>query len=377
MPRCTAFSLPLLPSLHRSGQTAGCARPRLDQNSARLGQNGPPSGACPHEDASPLAQNAHPYGGWALTTLGRLLPLLTETPQSGTWLAARLGVGRVSVSTLARQLQAQGYPVQVSRRGYALQAGTPAPWLPGMVAGLQGRALRYLGTVGSTQDELRAWASDPLSPAAAGAVVLAEHQTAGRGRRGRVWEGQDQGQTGRNLTFSLLLSPQPDLGRLSLLPLAAGVALAQTTRHLAGVGGLKWPNDLLDAQGRKLAGILLEADLRGEEVSRAVLGVGLNVGSAPAGAACLNDVAPGLRRGEVLLALLSALDTWLAAPAEQILDAWRARSVTLGQQVQVQTRAGVVSGTAQDIGPDGALLVQAAGTLHRVTAGDVHLIGHL
>jgi len=143
------------------------------------------------------------------------------------------------------------------------------------------------------------------------------------------------------------------------------------------VGGLKWPNDLQDPQGRKLAGILLEADLRGEEVVRAVLGVGLNVGSAPAGAACLHEFAPGLRRGEVLLALLSALETWLAAPAEQILDAWRAHSVTLGQQVQVQTQTGTVSGTAQDIGPDGALLVQAAGTLHRVTAGDVQLIGRL
>ena len=310
-----------------------------------------------------------------MTTLARLLPLLTETPQSGSMLAARLGVGRVSVSTLARHLQAQGYPVQVSRRGYALHAGTPAPWLPDIAGGLQGRTFRYLGTVGSTQDELRAWASDPLSPAPPGAVVLAERQTAGRGRRGRVWEGQER--TGRNLTFSLLLPLQPDLNRLPLLPLAAGAALAQSTQRLAGVGGLKWPNDLQDPQGRKLAGILLEADLRGEEVVRAVLGVGLNVGSAPAGAACLHEFAPGLRRGEVLLALLSALETWLAAPAEQILDAWRAHSVTLGQQVQVQTQTGTVSGTAQDIGPDGALLVQAAGTLHRVTAGDVQLIGRL
>ena len=310
-----------------------------------------------------------------MTTLARLLPLLTETPQSGSVLAAQLGVGRVSVSTLARHLQAQGYPVQVSRRGYALHAGTPSPWLPDIAGGLQGRAFRYLGTVGSTQDELRAWASDPLSPAPPGAVVLAERQTAGRGRRGRVWEGQEQ--TGRNLTFSLLLPLQPDLNRLPLLPLAAGAALAQSTQRLAGVGGLKWPNDLQDPQGRKLAGILLEADLRGEEVVRAVLGVGLNVGSAPAGAACLHDFAPGLRRGEVVLALLSALETWLAAPAEQILDAWRAHSVTLGQQVQVQTQTGTVSGTAQDIGPDGALLVQAADTLHRVTAGDVQLIGRL
>ncbi len=317
----------------------------------------------------------------------RLLPLLTESPQSGEALAARLGVGRVSVHTLAHALQEQGYPLVVSRRGYAFEAGTPAPGL----TDLGERAYRYLGTVGSSQDELRAWAADPLSPAPTGAVVLAERQTAGRGRRGRTWEGgagtgtasTGGASTGRNLTFSLLLPPQSDLGRLSLLPLAAGVALAEVTRHLAGVGGLKWPNDLQDPSGRKLAGLLLEADLRGEEVARAVLGVGLNVGSAPqvtppAGAACLHDFVPGLRRDEVLRALLAALDRWLAAPAAQILDAWRGASVTLGRPVQVQTGAGLLSGIAEDIGPDGALLLRtASGELRRVTAGDVQLIGQL
>ncbi|WP_456830885.1 biotin--[acetyl-CoA-carboxylase] ligase [Deinococcus sp. UYEF24] len=313
----------------------------------------------------------------------RLLTLLTETPQSGERLAERLGVGRVSVNTLAHALRQEGYPVEVSRRGYALQAGTPAPWL---VPELAGRPYRYLGTTSSTQNELRAWAADPHSSAPAGAVVLAERQTAGRGRRGRVWESQETAaapDTGRNLTFSLLLPPQPELNRISLLPLAAGVALAQTTQALAGVGGLKWPNDLLTpgesgGAGRKLAGILLEADLRGEEVTRAVLGIGLNVGSGPAGAAWLHEFAPGLRRDVVLLALLSALNEWLAAPAEQILNAWREASVTLGQQVQVQTQAGAVTGRAQDIGPDGALLVQTGGgELHRVTAGDVQLVGQL
>ncbi|WP_407569530.1 biotin--[acetyl-CoA-carboxylase] ligase [Deinococcus altitudinis] len=315
-----------------------------------------------------------------MTTLGRLLPLLTETPQSGERLARLLGVGRVSVNTLAHALRQEGYPLVVSRRGYALQAGTPAPWL---VPELAGRPYRYLGSTTSTQNELRAWAADPHSPAPAGAVVLAEHQTAGRGRRGRVWE--DRGaqadtapDTARNLTFSLLLPPQPELNRLSLLPLAAGVALAQATQALAGVGGLKWPNDLLGPDGRKLAGILLEADLRGEEVTRAVLGIGLNVGSGPAGAAWLHEFAPGLRRDVVLLALLSSLNEWLAAPAEQILAAWREASVTLGQQVQVQTQAGTVTGQARDIGPDGALLVQTgSGELHRVTAGDVQLVGQL
>ena len=299
----------------------------------------------------------------------RLLPLLHSDPQSGEELAARLGIGRARLHALAHALQEQGFPVLVSRRGYALEPGTPAPQL----LKLNGRAYRYLGTTSSTQDELRSWATDPLSPAPAGAVVLAERQTAGRGRRGRVWEAG-----GHNLTFSVLLPPGLEVSSLSLLPLAAGVALCKVTRALAGVGGLKWPNDLLSPDGRKLAGLLLEADLRGEEVARAVLGVGLNVQSAPAGAAHLSQFQPQISRDTLLLALLDALDHWLSVPATEVMDAWRQLSVTLGQRVEVQTGAGPLRGVAHDLGPDGALQVQDdLGTLHRIGAGDVQLVGTL
>ncbi|WP_425146020.1 biotin--[acetyl-CoA-carboxylase] ligase [Deinococcus sp.] len=308
----------------------------------------------------------------------RLLPLLSYDPQSGEALAARLGIGRVRLSALAHVLEQQGYPVLVSRRGYALAPGTPAPHL----LNLKGRPYRYLGTTSSTQDELKSWASDPHTPAPPGAVMLAERQTAGRGRRGRPWDSAQQ-TGGRNLTFSLLLPSGLELARLGLLPLAAGVAVCQVTRALAGMGSLKWPNDLLAPAehgnaGRKLAGLLLEADLRGEEVLRAVLGLGLNVDSAPAGAAHLSEFCPDIRRDTLLLALLDALDHWLNAPAETVLAAWRTLSVTLGQRVEVQTPAGTRRGTAQDIGPDGALLIQDdAGTHHRIGAGDVQLIGTL
>ena len=307
--------------------------------------------------------------GRLLNVPARLLPLLGPQPQSGERLAAQLGIGRARLHGLAHELLTQGYPLLVSRRGYALESGTPAPQL----LELHGRAYRYLGTLDSTQDELRRWTADPLEPAPPGALVLAERQTAGRGRRGRVWEGG-----GRNLTFSLLLPPGLDLASLSLLPLAAGVALCGVTRALAGVGGLKWPNDLLAPDGRKLAGLLLEADLRGEEVMRAVLGLGLNVASAPAGAACLHEFRPGLARSELLTELLAALDHWLTAPAEQVLAAWRSASVTLGRRVELQSPAGPLRGVAQDIGPDGALLLLTdAGTLRRIGAGDVQLIGSL
>ncbi|MDL2342836.1 biotin operon repressor, partial [Deinococcus sp. MIMF12] len=95
---------------------------------------------------------------------GRLLPLLTDQPQSGETLGARLGVNRVTVNTLARRLEGEGVPVLTTRAGYALAPGTPAPGLVA-VTGTFGRALRYRGTLGSTQDEARAWADDLRDPA--------------------------------------------------------------------------------------------------------------------------------------------------------------------------------------------------------------------
>jgi BirA family transcriptional regulator, biotin operon repressor / biotin---[acetyl-CoA-carboxylase] ligase len=315
---------------------------------------------------------------------GRLLPLLAETPQSGAVLAAQLGVGRVTVHTLAHDLLSAGAPLLISRRGYALAAGTPTPQALGR-AGFTG-PYRYQAQVGSTQDEVRRWANDPHDPAPSGAVVLAESQRAGRGRRGRVWQSSGPAERrlpGTALTFSVLLRPTT-LSALPLLPLAAGVALRDACRAILPPGplqpGLKWPNDLLTPGGLKLAGVLLEADLRGEEVRRAVLGIGLNVSAAPPGAASLLDLAPGctIDRATLLARILAELDRWQAEGAGQVLDAWRAGNLTLGRAVRVQTPGGVVTGVAHDLGPGGELLLHTdTGQTITIGAGDVELIGTL
>ncbi|MPY67533.1 biotin--[acetyl-CoA-carboxylase] ligase [Deinococcus sp. SDU3-2] len=298
----------------------------------------------------------------------RLLPLLTDQPQSGDALGARLGVNRVTVNTLARRLEGEGVPVVTGRAGYALAPGTPAPGLVA-VSGTFGRALRYRGTLGSTQDEARAWADDPGGPAPHGAVVVAERQTAGRGRRGRTWDTPHG-----TLVFSVLLHGPLPLPDLALMPLAAGVAL-----HAAcEVGGLKWPNDLLAPDGRKLAGILLEADLRGEEARRAVLGLGVNVAAAPPGAAGLHEFRPGLTRAALLSRLLAELERWLSAPPDEVLAAWRRSNLTLGREVRVKAARGEVSGTALDLDAGGSLLVRLpGGSTVPVHAGDVQLVGSL
>ncbi|WP_276955338.1 biotin--[acetyl-CoA-carboxylase] ligase [Allomeiothermus silvanus] len=242
-----------------------------------------------------------------------------------------------------------------------------------------GRAYRYLRRTTSTQDAVKAWAEEG---APEGALVVAETQEKGRGRRGRPW----QSAPGASLTFSVLLRPRLPPERFPLLSFAAGVAL----REACGVGGLKWPNDLLASDGRKLAGILLEAG-RGY----VVLGVGLNIREAPPGAAALAEFGP-VERLEVLAGFLNRLghsyasleagfrgDSRVAGfrgdsrvdKVSQVLTAWRRYSLTLGQEVLLETPQGPLRGRAADIAEDGSLLVEVSGTIRRVTSGDVALIG--
>ncbi len=318
----------------------------------------------------------------------RLLPLLTAHPQTGEALGLRVGVNRVSINTLAKRLIEEGIPLEISRAGYALAAGTPAPQLT-QRTGQLGKDMLYFGTVGSTQDTLRAWADAEIKETAGhGAVVVAERQTAGRGRRGRVWD-----TTHGTLVFSLLLLGDQaglslSLVDLALMPLAVGVALQKA----CGLGGLKWPNDLLAPDRRKLAGILIEADLRGEEARRAVIGIGLNVTAAPPGAAHLSEFRPEVTRAMLLGQILQELEYWLSAPATEVLAAWQAVNVTLGQAVSVQTVRGLIEGTAHSLDIHGNLLVQPTTELPQtelpqaelpqaglitVSAGDVQLVGLL
>jgi BirA family biotin operon repressor/biotin-[acetyl-CoA-carboxylase] ligase len=288
-----------------------------------------------------------------------LLGHLDEAYRSGEALAERLGVSRAAVSKEAKRLLAEGFPVEVGRRGYRIRPGTPLPHLF-QPEGRLGKPYRYLGRVGSTQDILRAWAE---AGAPEGALVLAEVQERGRGRRGRPWESRP----GESLTFSLLLRPALPLSALSLLPLLSGLALFEAV----GLGGLKWPNDLLAPDGRKLAGVLLEAKAEGEEVAYALLGVGVNVAWAPEGAAFLQEFGPYSRR-EVLLAFLRRLEALLPLleDPEALLARYRQASYTLGRRVRVETPKGVVEGVAQEVLPDGSLLVGGV----RVGAGEVALL---
>jgi BirA family biotin operon repressor/biotin-[acetyl-CoA-carboxylase] ligase len=219
----------------------------------------------------------------------------------------------------------------------------------------------HLRRVDSTNVRARELAA---AGASHGTLVTAAEQSAGRGRQGRTWTAP----AGRALLCSLVIRRPP-----RLLPLAAGVAVAQAVETAgAGQALVKWPNDVL-VGGRKVAGILVEG--RPQE-HWAVLGIGLNV------ALRSDDFPPELRETAASLelepaaleptleTLLRALERWIDAPASSVLDGVRSRDALLDRDVRWSSGRGRAAG----IDDDGRLLVQTESGPRALEAGEVHLI---
>lgn len=243
----------------------------------------------------------------------------------------------------------------------------------GLAAVMGGRPYRWYPSLPSTMDVARTWLREG---APHGAVVLADEQTAGRGRLNRPW----QTPPGSALALSMVLRPQPSA--LGHLPLLGALAVAESVAPLGVPGlGIKWPNDVL-VGGLKLSGVLAESEWDGATLRGAVLGIGLNLSQDFTGSD-LDGVAVSLRTAlgqpvdgrAVLGALLTQLDAlWALVGSAALVKAWRARLVTLGQRVTVSTPAGDLIGMAEDVDTDGALWLRADdGERHSVVAGDVRL----
>jgi BirA family biotin operon repressor/biotin-[acetyl-CoA-carboxylase] ligase len=235
-----------------------------------------------------------------------------------------------------------------------------------------GGPLVHLDVTGSTNDVARELS---MAGAPAGTVVLAEEQTAGRGRQGRTWVAP----RGRALTLSIVVGAGDQA--LGLLPLTAAVAVCDACEGVASVEcAVKWPNDVWVAE-RKVAGILIEA--RPQE-RWAVLGIGLNVDTAEDELSPeLRETATSLRiargaevgREAALEALLEALARWLAADPETVLVAFRERDALHGRRIEWQVGSQRFAGEAHGVDEDGCLVVFTDSS-ERVTlaAGEVHLV---
>lgn len=254
-----------------------------------------------------------------------------------------------------------------------------------IASGLQtryfGQYLICLDQTTSTQDRAK---EEAEGGAAEGTAVLADEQSQGRGRFQRTWVSPKGGA----ILLSLVLRPPPEVA--ASLPIVTSLAVAKAVRKATGLDArIKWPNDI-QIGGKKLAGILLDASMRGDGIDYVIAGIGLNIGldpeAHPAIAAIATSISREVKRPvarlPVFIAMLQEMEELYEAAKrrESLIGDWRSLLVTLGQRVQVMWLAaeGVPSlheeGVAEDVNDDGALLIRKAnGSLVTVTAGEVSL----
>jgi BirA family biotin operon repressor/biotin-[acetyl-CoA-carboxylase] ligase len=241
-----------------------------------------------------------------------------------------------------------------------------------------GQNVVYLPQMGSTNDEARRLAEEG---APEGTLVIADHQTAGRGRLSRRWEAPP----GCCLLMSLLFRPELAPHQAQRLTMVCGLALVDTIESKTGLrADLKWPNDVV-INGAKVAGMLTEIALSGSRLDYVVTGIGLNVNLDPARlpgdllmpATSLSQVlGQPVARLPLLQACLRAVERrYLALRSGHSPHAeWAERLATLGKAVTVSGAGPALDGVAEGANADGALLLRLAdGRLETVLAGDVTL----
>jgi BirA family biotin operon repressor/biotin-[acetyl-CoA-carboxylase] ligase len=301
---------------------------------------------------------------------------------SGEKLAQRAGVTRAALAKRVAKLKDWGLQVEGRiGRGYRLSqpverldAAVIRKALPAVTRSRL-RQVEVIAVTDSTNQRLLETAAgeDPRA-------LLAEHQTAGRGRRGREWLSP----FGTNLYLSLAWSFAHWPAQLTVLPIAVGIACARALRAqgLANVV-LKWPNDLL-VDGRKLGGILIEQRGEAGGACRAIIGVGINVAMQRGGNVRIDQPWTSLAElgqapsrnalaAELLAQLTLALDQFSGSGFAAFAAEWQRLDVTRDREVRVVSGKDSCDGIARGLDANGALQVETATGLRRVLAGDVSL----
>ena len=231
-----------------------------------------------------------------------------------------------------------------------------------------GREIIYLPSVTSTMDAAR---DEALRGAAEGTVIIAGEQTAGRGRLKRRWLAPEG-----NISLSIVL--RPDTKSLPRLIMIASLAVVKSVKRVTGAAGqIKWPNDVL-IDGKKVCGILIENEMRGNNAAYSVVGIGVNDSLKVNDYNEIAQTATSLNadRIELIKALLEEFDMlYQKLPnGKEIYQDWRNNLITLGKKVKATWGKQIIEGVAEDVDEDGALVIRGEdGTLTKVVAGDVTL----
>jgi len=299
----------------------------------------------------------------------RILKILKDSEDivSGQLLSAQLGISRVSVWKHIQKLQALGYGIVSSAKGYRLENSpdVPYPWeFPGRES-----TIIYHEELSSTMDTAKELARQGCPDFT---TVIAGRQVSGRGRLKRKWVSDKGG-----LYFTMILRPDlpPMLSfKVSFL---ASLTLARTIIDLFGIDvRLKWPNDLL-VDERKICGMLSELEAEADRVVFINVGLGLNVNNDPSG---LEPAATSLKailgrnisKKEILALFLNAFEQRMQTGGyDHVIEDWKTYTVTLNREVRVVTTREVLTGRAVDVDDNGALVLQQPdGSLQKILYGD-------
>jgi BirA family transcriptional regulator, biotin operon repressor / biotin---[acetyl-CoA-carboxylase] ligase len=247
--------------------------------------------------------------------------------------------------------------------------------LSGLTTRIIGRQVFCYPSLPSTMDMAREKARQGVSE---GTVIIAGEQTAGRGRLKRSWLSPEG-----NIALSIIL--RPDIKSLPYLIMIASLAAARSIEAVTGQKAqIKWPNDVLIG-GKKVCGILIENELKGNKAEFSIIGIGINTNLKVAGHKEIADTAISLSsttgvnlRITLIRALLAEFEElYLTLPeGKPIYESWRSRLVTLGKKVKTTWGAQIIDGLAESVDESGALFIRDdGGALRKVVAGDVTLRG--
>lgn len=326
----------------------------------------------------------------------KILQALRQDSQayvSGQQLCEQFGVSRTAVWKAIKQLQEAGYKIEAVRnRGYRLLAAPDILSQSEITSQLHtkwlGKNIRYFEEVDSTNTAAKRIAEESGSADWHGTVVVAEEQTAGKGRRGRFWSSP----RGTGLFFSILLKPQIEPGNASMLTLVKGMATVKGIEQITGLKPqIKWPNDVV-LNGKKIVGILTEMSAQIDYVNHIVVGTGINVHQADfpeeiaktatslklelqeAGRSVQISRAGLL--GAVLFYFEQYYETYLQTEDLSALqEEYNSMLVNIGKGVRVLDPLGEYEGTALGIDSRGELLVDRGKEVSKVSSGEVSVRG--
>lgn len=307
---------------------------------------------------------------------------------SGEEISRRLGISRTAVWKHISKLRGEGYNIESqTNSGYKL-VGSPDVLSPSEIQPLLhtnyiGREIIYLESVASTNTFAKKAAEEPFQE---GTVIIADEQSAGRGRLGRLWVSPK----GKGIWMSIMLKPDILPSDAPKLTIAAAYAVSKALLRCCQLDArIKWPNDIV-AGGKKLCGILTEMSAEADEIKHVIIGIGINANMEYEDFGTeISSIATSIRlekgsavsRKSVAAAVLNELEEVYEVFAREgsikpFLEEYKSKSAVLGKMIRVISKKEEIIGLAKDISEEGHLLVKLEdGTIKEILSGEVSVRG--